>query len=171
MRTAKGRDAIQTVTRRGHIGAYLRAQILKGNLPAGTRISEAALAQELGVSRGPIREAVRVLEEEGLLTTKPYVGTFVSTVGEEDLVQVYELRRPLECFSFKLVWPQRTPEFRRAMRERHERLALFTQGFDRAAEVGAELEFHSTSYEFSGNAHLYGVWQQLAQRIQLGLHV
>lgn len=171
MSSTKKTLAIPSTTRRGHIAAYLRSEILAGNLAAGTRISEAILATHLGVSRGPIREAMRVLEEEGLLTTRPYVGTFVAVVDETALIEAYELRRPLETYSFKLIWPNRTREFRETLTRRHQQLINASRGFDRAAEVAAELEFHSTPYEFCGNSLMYGFWQQLAQRIQLGLHV
>ncbi len=82
---------------------YLRDRIISGELKAGQRLSEAELATSLEVSRGPIREAFRVLEKEQLVVSFPRRGTFVSEVSVEDFLDLYQAREMLECYAIELL--------------------------------------------------------------------
>ncbi|OPC79643.1 hypothetical protein B4N89_00600 [Embleya scabrispora] len=77
----------------------LRTAILDGTRRGGTRLAEAEIAEELGASRTPIREALRRLAAEGLVETAPHKGARVASWTPEDLEQIYELRRELEAFT------------------------------------------------------------------------
>src|SRR5438105_268871 len=74
----------------------IRTAILAGELPAGTKLVEADLARSFGVSRGPIREALRELSREGLVVDLPRRGTFVCTLSQTDFLEVYAVREALE---------------------------------------------------------------------------
>ena len=74
----------------------LKMQILKGSIIPGTRMMEVELAEEMGVSRTPIREAIRKLEKEGLVTIEPRRGAYASMISTEDLVEILEVRQDLE---------------------------------------------------------------------------
>lgn len=78
---------------------HLKNQLLKGLLVAGDKISEVQLAEDLGMSRTPIREAIRRLEVEGVLEPVASSGTFVKQAGRLTIVEVYELRIAIECFA------------------------------------------------------------------------
>jgi DNA-binding GntR family transcriptional regulator len=78
---------------------YLHRQILSGALPAGSQVSELSLARQIGLSRTPVREAVRRLVHEGLLEQVPRFGTIVRSFGRQDIIELYELRLALECFA------------------------------------------------------------------------
>ncbi|MBM79588.1 MAG: GntR family transcriptional regulator [Planctomycetaceae bacterium] len=77
----------------------IRTRILAGNLAPGERISEQALAEALGISRTPVRSAIRELEAEGLLEQVPRFGTIVRKTDRQDLEELYDLRRALESFA------------------------------------------------------------------------
>ncbi|MGE3803896.1 MAG: GntR family transcriptional regulator [Gemmataceae bacterium] len=77
----------------------LQRQILSGALPPGSQVSELSLAKQMGLSRTPVREAVRRLVHEGLLEQRPRAGTVVRTFGAQDIIELYELRQALECFA------------------------------------------------------------------------
>lgn len=74
----------------------LKMQILKGSIIPGTRMMEVDLAEEMGVSRTPIREAIRKLEKEGLVTIEPRRGAYASMISTEDMVEILEVRQDLE---------------------------------------------------------------------------
>ncbi len=83
---------------------WLREQIITGSLPAGSRINEANLAEEMGISRPPLREALRRLESENLVFGKPRRGSFVSPMSLEDCVQIYRVREILECTAMEIAF-------------------------------------------------------------------
>ncbi|HWJ13798.1 MAG TPA: GntR family transcriptional regulator, partial [Gemmatimonadaceae bacterium] len=75
----------------------LRERILRGDYPEGEPLRQDALADELGVSRIPVREALRQLEAEGLVTFSPHRGAVVSTLSLEEIEELFELRADIEC--------------------------------------------------------------------------
>src|SRR3954462_14359633 len=81
----------------------LKRVIIAGGLRPGDRVLETDLAEQLGVSRGPVREAFRQLEQEGLLVSYPHRGTFVATVPEDEIEEVYALRAHLEAYAARRV--------------------------------------------------------------------
>ena len=74
----------------------LKMQILTGAIIPGTRMMEVDLAEEMGVSRTPIREAIRKLEKEGLVTIEPRRGAYASMISTQDMVEILEVRQDLE---------------------------------------------------------------------------
>ncbi|WP_244929219.1 GntR family transcriptional regulator [Nocardioides sp. W7] len=89
--------------------AVLRNMILRGDIPAGSRLNEVALSAKLGVSRGPLREAVQRLRGEGLVTVVTHRGAFVRTFEAGEIVDLYELRAALELHAIRLAC-QRVPD-------------------------------------------------------------
>lgn len=91
---ARALDRSSTAER---VADVLRRRITEGDLPPGTRLSEEQLVDALRVSRNTLREAFRLLSHEGLLVHQLHRGVFVPTLSQEDLVDLYRLRRTLEC--------------------------------------------------------------------------
>src|SRR3954471_9205291 len=100
-------DRVPKSTLRAHIAERLRTAILAGDIAPGAPLTETALSTRFEVSRGPLREAMRQLIEEGLLVTVPYTGTHVAALSVEDVREIYSLRTALEVFSFEQVWHRR----------------------------------------------------------------
>jgi DNA-binding GntR family transcriptional regulator len=86
--------------------AELRRQIIAGTLPAGTALRQDWLATKLGVSRIPIREAIRQLEAEGLVVSETHKGTIVSSLSCDELQELFEIRHQLETWLFGLAIPR-----------------------------------------------------------------
>ncbi|MEU7481260.1 GntR family transcriptional regulator [Lentzea sp. NPDC042327] len=86
----------------------LREQVLTGVIPAGSRVNEVEVAHQLGISRGPLREAIRHLASEGLLTLVPHRGAFVPAADEDEVRALFELRTALECAAAELAASRRT---------------------------------------------------------------
>ena len=105
-------ERVPKATLRAHIVERLRVAILAGDIPPGAPLVETALSERFDVSRGPLREALRQLIEEGLVVTVPYTGTHVAELSVEDVQEIYSLRTVLETFAFEQVWPRRDDRFR-----------------------------------------------------------
>jgi DNA-binding GntR family transcriptional regulator len=86
----------------------LREQVLTGEIPPGSRVNEVEVAQKLGISRGPLREAIRHLASEGLLTLVPHRGAFVPDADSDEVKALFELRTALECAAAELAASRRT---------------------------------------------------------------
>ncbi|MET9627054.1 GntR family transcriptional regulator [Lentzea sp. NPDC006480] len=86
----------------------LREQVLTGEIPPGSRVNEVEVAQKLGISRGPLREAIRHLASEGLLQLVPHRGAFVPDTDSDEVKALFELRTALECAAAELAASRRT---------------------------------------------------------------
>ena len=99
-----GRQSAETVYRR------VREAILDGELPPGDTMSQVVLAQEIGVSRTPLREALRMLQGEGLVEAQPNRRVRVAPISAGDLEELYAVRVSLEAQALRLAVPRMTPE-------------------------------------------------------------
>jgi phosphonate utilization transcriptional regulator len=145
----------------------LERMIVKGDLAAGAKLNEAAIAELLGVSRGPVREAFRALEESGLVRLEKNRGVFVRQIAVEEADEIYELRAILDEFAGRRVAQTIAPADLKALRALVERM-------DRAAtrnEVdtyhAANLEFHDTLVALAGNSKLLLTYRRLVNELHL----
>lgn len=154
-------------TFRAHIVEGLRAAILSGDIPPGAQLIETTLAEQFQVSRGPLREAMRQLVDEGLLVTVPYTGTYVTELSMRDVQEIYSLRIALETFAFEQAWPRRDETFRLELRRRLDVLTACVDAGDDRGSILAELDLHGLVYEASGHRLLQQTWASLRGRLQL----
>jgi DNA-binding GntR family transcriptional regulator len=89
----------------------LRLRIISGELKPGQRLNEIQLASDFGTSRGPLREAFRLLENERLLINYPRRGTFVTTLSKDDLKSVYHAREMIECYALEILQENKAEDF------------------------------------------------------------
>ncbi len=160
-------DRVPRNTLRAHVAERLRTAILAGDIAPGTALVETALSARFDVSRGPLREALRQLIEEGLLVTVPYTGTHVASLSVEDVREIYSLRTVLETFAFEQVWERRDERFRAELRRRNETLIATIDAGDDRASILTEIEFHGLVFEAAGHKLLLRAWQGLRGRLQL----
>src|SRR6476646_10902876 len=106
---------------------HLRAEILSGRLGPGAELAEVALAEQLGVSRGPIREAIGRLASEGLVTVRPRRGAVVSSLSKEEFLELYQVREALELMAVKLAVPRLGDEDVAALEGLVERMAVHAE--------------------------------------------
>jgi DNA-binding GntR family transcriptional regulator len=160
-------DVVLPMTRRAQVAETLKNFILSGQLAPGTQLVESKLASRFGVSRGSIREAIWELIDQGLLVNRPYAGTFVVSLDEKTMTEVYSLRGALERYCFAQLWPKRDETFRKGFTTRHRALVKAIRTQKHVDAIKAEMKFHSYPYEFLGNSVLLDVWHQLSQKIQI----
>ena len=166
---------IQRRTLTGMTVDALRERILRGDYPEGEPLRQDAIAEELGVSRIPVREALRQLEAEGLVTFSPHRGAVVSTMSLQEIVELFELRAEIESDLVRRAIPHMTAEDRNRAREilSAYELALRTGEVAKWGELN--WQFHSTLYAPAGRAFTMGMVSKLHQqsdrylRMQLAL--
>ena len=138
----------------------IREEILSGGFEQGERLVEASIAQQLGVSRGPVREALKLLRAEGLVLEEPHRGTFVLRLTSADVREIYDLRAGLEARAAKQVAASARVADLRAMRRLLVRLLQAAEGGDVAAVSQADLSFHEGVCRLTGNRRLHEVFMR-----------
>lgn len=141
----------------------LRERILRGDYPEGEPLRQDALADELGVSRIPVREALRQLEAEGLVTFSPHRGAVVSVLSLEEIDELFELRAEIECDLLKRAIPKMS-------KEQLDRATEVLDEFQEALAAGEATRwgplnwhFHAALYAPANRNFTMGVLQKLHQ--------
>lgn len=132
----------------------LERLILRGILKPGEHVKEQALADRLGVSRSPIREACRALERAGLVETIPHRGVFVREVNLQDATDVFDIRAELSGIVARQAVHNVSPKWARVMAELIERMDEAAARQDAGAYLDLNLEFHSTLYQLADNRRI-----------------
>jgi DNA-binding GntR family transcriptional regulator len=148
----------------GQSAAVVREMILSGQLRAGERINEVETASALGISRAPLREAIQVLVNEGLVTAIPNRGAFVRSFTEEELADLYELRIALELRALALANDRASPA---DLREFESLLAETGSRMGAEPSYPEELDFHLRLVALSRSAEILAATQSVNQRIRL----
>lgn len=143
----------------------LRDAIRKGKLKPGERLMESQLAEDLGVSRTPVREAIRKLELEGYVIMMPRRGTYVANLSIRDVNEVFEIRTSLDSLASGLAAERITDE----ELERLQRLLVAIGGYieenDMDKIVECDTEFHDLLYQASRNSRLVGIIFNLREQL------
>jgi len=143
----------------------LRQAILRGELEPGERLMEIHLAESLGVSRTPIREAIRKLELEGLVVMIPRRGAVVASITEKDLKDVLEVRRTLEILAAEVACERITPERLKELEKAGKEFERLQDSEDVTELAAADARFHEIIYEATGNARLIGILNNLREQM------
>lgn len=136
------------------VAAYLRTQILEGRIVPGERIRQEEVAEQLGTSRQPVREALRILEVEGLTELEANKGARVPLLTMDDLTLLYEMRERLEPLALIESVPSLDTDALEQLREIQMRIAADTALTDFLA---LDREFHMLTYSACSSEHLMGI--------------
>ena len=143
----------------------LRQAILTGDLKPGERLMEIHLANKLGVSRTPIREAIRKLELEGLVTMVPRRGAQVAQITEKSLSDVLEVRRALDELAVELACLRITDEEKEKLKEACADFEKAVVTRDIRAIAKADVVFHDIIFQSTGNERLSQLVNNLAEQM------
>lgn len=156
-------------TLRTEVKAILHDAIVNGQLNPGDHLKESDLAAQLSVSRSPIREALRQLEQDGLVVSVPNQGSYVKAYTHKEIDEIFTLRAALENLACELIiqgnrlssqdW-EHLDWFIEKQRE-----AIDAQAFDELTEL--DMDFHEFICEKSGSKRLLTMWQSLRGQIQV----
>ncbi|MCR5731679.1 MAG: GntR family transcriptional regulator [Sphaerochaetaceae bacterium] len=144
----------------------LKNQILSGKLQGGEKIPEESLAKQFGVSRTPIREAVRRLGEYGLVDIKPRCYAVVSSISEKEASDIARVRIDLECLAIDLITPESIEENLKELARHAAECQYALDIDDRAESFVQDSLFHLSLVKASNNITLYNVYQRLETKIQ-----
>jgi DNA-binding GntR family transcriptional regulator len=139
----------------------LRTGILAGEIVPGTRLLEIPLAAELGVSRGPVREALRQLEQEGLVEFFPHRGAVVVGVAESEVETIYGIRALLEGRAFAQACRTLTDEDIEGLGDTVEKMIEASEAGDVDTVTEHDLAFHGRVVELSGFQYLRRLWTSI----------
>jgi DNA-binding GntR family transcriptional regulator len=148
----------------------LRESIVQGTLPAGRRVSERSLAQELGISAQPVREALRRLEQDGMVVTLPRRGTVVAEMGPPQLAELGRIRAALEGVAAALAAERLDADGLAALGAIVARMTAGTAAADTEALDEANEEFHALVHRATGNLFLIRSLASLRAYDHLGRH-
>lgn len=143
----------------------LREAILKGDLKPGERLMELQLASKLGVSRTPIREAIRMLEQEGLAVTTPRKGAEVAKMTLKDMEDVLEIRDALDELAVRIACQKITDEQLKQLEDVKELFEKNTQTNNVKNIAEADVSFHDVIYEATGNPKLVTLLNNLREQV------
>jgi DNA-binding GntR family transcriptional regulator len=143
----------------------LRDAIRKGILEPGERLMEVQLADELGISRTPVREAIRKLEQEGYVIMMPRRGTYVSDISTNDVKEIFEIRSALESLATGLA----ARRIEQDELETLQNLLVEIEGYiaknDIEKIVETDIKFHGLLYKVSRNERLVNIISNLKEQL------
>ena len=143
----------------------LREAILRGELKPGERLMELQLAAQLGVSRTPIREAIRMLEQEGLAVTMPRKGAEVAKMTLKGMEDVLEIREALDILACQLACDRISDEMLITLEEKKKAFENSLETKDVKIIADADISFHDVIYEATGNPKLIALLSNLREQI------
>lgn len=138
----------------------IREQILAGGFHQGEHLVEAKIAEQLNISRGPVREAFKLLRAEGLLNEEPRRGTFVVSLGADDVREIYGLRAALEGRAARLIARAHDPATIEQLRTLADAIDAAVATGDGAAVSRADLAFHEGLCGLCGNSRILEVFDR-----------
>ena len=153
------------------VADLLRESIAVGKIAAGSRLVESEVANQLNISRGPIREAFRILETEGLLESHPGRGSYVTQTSERDIREVYSLRCLLEEEAFRLAVPRRTDKDLNHLEKTLNAMFAAANDGDHAKVLELDLEFHRQIWEIADHQRLKNMLKELTTQVRMYIAV
>jgi DNA-binding GntR family transcriptional regulator len=157
--------ALDNLTLRERVHDHLRQAILANRYAPGTELLEVPLADELGVSRGPVREALRSLESEGLVRITPRRGAVVASFTKRDFLDAYQVREALEALGVRLAVPLLDGSVLEQLDARIDRMVEHARDVDVDSFFEANTAFHDAFVAASGNRVLVETYRRLIARM------
>jgi DNA-binding GntR family transcriptional regulator len=150
----------------------LRESILSGRFAPGERLVEAELARELAISRGPIREALALLEKDGILVNVPRRGKFLPAFDARTIDEIYSLRRVLEPYATELIIASLDDAKRAALLDAVNAIQEAADAGDVLTLSQTDIAFHHRLYELAGHELLRKVWTEaISGKLRMLLNV
>lgn len=147
------------------VAETIRQQLIHGQLRAGQRLSEAALSEQLAISRNTLREVFRILIKEGLLHHEPNRGVSVVVPRIADIIDIYRVRRLIECPALAQAWP-RHPAHKR-MQQAVAQAQAAREGGDWLAVGTANMAFHAGVVALADSERLSAMFSDVAAELRL----
>jgi DNA-binding GntR family transcriptional regulator len=149
------------------IATYIKQQILNGKLNPGDRIVEIKMARELGLSQTPVREAIRQLSGEGIITIVPNKGPIVRAMEKEDVLEIYSLRAVTEGFAIRLATQKATGEDIAALEDFYENMKRKLSDHSILSLLADSLHIHQTIMKLADHSRLSRTYESISFQISM----
>lgn len=152
-----------------YIADQLRQAILADQFKPNQRMVEQEIAETMQTSRGPVRDALKILENEGLVVRQPHRGAFVAELNLEDFIEIYTLREALENLALRYAIKRASTKQIDALEELVSEMITISE-HDPVNQVDAtdvDLKFHHTICEMSGHRRALAAWESLSGQIRI----
>lgn len=149
-------------TLRQSVTEAIRQGILQGDLLPGAQVNQAQIAEQLGVSRGPVREALGQLEEEGLIKNVPYKGTYVTEITADYITELYSIRRVIETFAARQAAERATPDDLAELRSVLNEMYSTAEQADMSSMGTLDIQFHYLICRSAHHSMLLQMWKSIA---------
>ncbi len=160
-------SSVPAASRRERVAEILREAITTGDLEPGQKLTELELAAQLGTSRAPVREALRQLEQEGLVVSYPYRGTEVLGVSQEEIENVLvPIRMALERFAFDKAMSAATDDDIAGLNAIIDSMDAAASEGDLARLADDDIRFHEAIVVLSGQQHCLQIWRTIQPRVR-----
>jgi DNA-binding GntR family transcriptional regulator len=143
----------------------IKRYILRGNLKPGDRLTEDFFAQELGISKSPVREALNALQKEGLLRIEPRKGAYLHHFTAKEVADLYDLREAIEVFAAQTMVI--TPQLVQQLAANVDRTCLFLKQDKKAEYIDEDITFHKMIVAATGNLELQRVHSNIQSKLWL----
>ncbi len=164
--TGDGRPArLENLTLWQRAYDHLRQEIVSGRLQPGAELAEVALSAQLGVSRGPIREAIGRLAAEGLVTVRPRRGAVVRLLSKGEFLELYQVREALEIMAVRLAVPRLDADDFTVLQDLIDTMGKHAERCEVTEFFEANVAFHAHLVEASGNRMLQELYSQLLSQM------
>jgi DNA-binding GntR family transcriptional regulator len=147
----------------------IRDSVVSGRFGPGEQLVESRLAADLGVSRGPVREALRRLSEEGLVVEYLHRGMFVREFTADSILDIYNVRLALESLAARLATRRRAPVD--GLEALVDEMRVAAEAGDVEAVTAREVEFHETLCELSGNELVASIFYSISAQVQMAMQL
>lgn len=159
--------SVKHQTLNSHVYSDIVRLLSSGHYPPGTRLDEQQIAEELGVSRTPLREAISKLVKDGLVEHRPYKGNFVRSFTAKEVFDLYEVRKGLESLAVRLAIPYLTEDSISKLRTILGEIGSALKAGDLGTYGLADKRFHDAIAQLSGNETLISMLAHLGGQVQL----
>lgn len=160
---------VDEISLRDQVANNIRRAIDAGALKPGERLVEADIAAQMGTSRAPVREAIRLLEQEGLVTNVPRRGSFVIELDHKDIEEIFSLRSVIEVLAVRQALPRLTQEDLDGLQDLVDEMIKAAEERDMTRLVDSDLEFHQRIVHIADHSRLLDVWQRMYTQLRLFL--
>ena len=158
---------LQSHSLTGAVQQEIERLINEGELGPGDKLTEASLADRLGVSRGPVREAFRVLEEAGLVQLEKNRGVYVRQIPLEEALEIFDLRAMIEAHVGSTLAANATEEQLSHLRNLVTQMAQAVKVEDETTYYRLNVQFHEAMVAYAGNKKLIGMYRKLTRELSL----
>lgn len=166
--TSKIKATITRAALHTQVADALRDQIVRGELEAGARLNELELCETMGISRTPLREAIKILEVESLIEIKPHKGASVAKISVETIKEIFQMLAPLERLALELAMARMDDNEYQVMQDIHDKMIDCYHAEDREGCFLNDVAFHNQIVAFAGNNVLKATHTSLTNRSQRG---